>query len=467
MTTHQALRPADEGAKATRVRWTILAVLFIVTTINYADRATISIAGPELKKLLGLSAVEMGFVFSAFAWSYVLSQLPGGWLLDRFGSKITYFFSIFLWSLFTVMMGWVGFFTGASAVAVLFGLRLLVGAAEAPSFPGNSRITSAWFPTAERGTAAAIFNSAQYFATVLFAPLMGWLVHTYGWQSVFYVMGGLGIVMSFVWTRTIYGPKDHPRINQAELSYIEAGGALVDIESAGNGAKSRKMSTWPIIKELLGNRMLLGIYIGQYCITTLTYFFLTWFPVYLVQERHMTILKAGFVAALPAIAGFLGGILGGFISDRMIKSGFSLSAARKTPIVGGMLLAMSMIACNYVSADWLVVAIMSLAFFGKGVGALGWAVVSDTSPREAGGLSGSLFNTFGNTAGITTPIAIGYILQVTGSFSGALIFVGANAAVAILCYLFVVGDIKRVELRKSAAPQDAAVPAASAKPVHN
>jgi ACS family glucarate transporter-like MFS transporter len=181
----------------------------------------------------------------------------------------------------------------------------------------------------------------------------------------------------------------------------------------------------------------------------------------------MTILKAGFVAALPAIAGFLGGILGGFISDRMIKSGFSLSAARKTPIVGGMLLSMSMIACNYVSADWIVVAVMSLAFFGKGVGALGWAVVSDTSPKQAGGLSGGLFNTFGNTAGITTPIAIGYILQATGSFSGALIFVGANAAVAILCYLFVVGEIKRVELRAAAAASDEHGYAANVKPAHN
>jgi len=132
-----------------------------------------------------------------------------------------------------------------------------------------------------------------------------------------------------------------------------------------------------------------------------------------------------------------------------------------------MLLAMSMIACNYVTADWLVVAVMSLAFFGKGVGALGWAVVSDTSPREAGGLSGGLFNTFGNTAGITTPIAIGYILQATGSFSGALIFVGANAAVAILCYLFVVGEIRRVELRKATTPPDAAVHAAPAQPAHN
>ena len=458
MNIQQSTTPGDAGAKATRVRWGILAILFIVTTINYADRATISIAGPEIKKLLGLSPVQMGFVFSAFAWSYVLAQLPGGWLLDRFGSKITYFFSIFLWSVFTMLMGTVGFFTGATAVALLFALRLLVGAAEAPSFPGNSRITSAWFPTAERGTAAAIFNSAQYFATVLFAPLMGWLVHTYGWQSVFYVMGGLGVIMAFVWQKTIYGPKNHPRINAAELAYIEQGGGLVDLEGGARVAAAPKVSTWPAIKQLLGNRMLLGIYIAQYCITTLTYFFLTWFPVYLVTERHMTILKAGFIAALPAIAGFLGGILGGFVSDRMIKAGYSVSAARKTPIVCGMLLAMSMIVCNYVTADWLVVAMMSLAFFGKGVGALGWAVVSDTSPKEAGGLSGGLFNTFGNTAGITTPIVIGYILQATGSFAGALVFVGANAAVAIFCYLFIVGEIKRVEFKPVAAPRDANSP---------
>jgi ACS family glucarate transporter-like MFS transporter len=447
MHTPSSPSAGSAGAKATRVRWGILAILFLVTTINYADRATISIAGPEIKKLLGLSPVEMGFVFSAFAWSYVLAQLPGGWLLDRFGSKITYFFSIFLWSVFTMLMGTVGFLSGAAAVGTLFALRLLIGAAEAPSFPGNSRITSAWFPTHERGTAAAIFNSAQYFATVLFAPLMGWLVHTYGWQSVFYVMGGLGIAMAFIWLKVIYGPKDHPRINAAELAQIEAGGALVDLETTKHDPQAKKLDTWPVIKQLLSNRMLLGVYIGQYAITTLTYFFLTWFPVYLVQERHMTILKAGFVAALPAIAGFLGGILGGFISDRMLKSGYSLSVARKTPIVGGMLLAMSMIVCNYVTADWIVIAFMSLAFFGKGVGALGWAVVSDTSPKEAGGLSGGLFNTFGNTAGITTPIVIGYILQATGSFAGALVFIGANAALAIFCYLVIVGEIKRVEFK--------------------
>jgi MFS transporter, ACS family, glucarate transporter len=443
----QAIRAGSAAHVQTRTRWMILAMLFVITTINYADRATISIAAPGIRKELGLDAVQMGFVFSAFAWSYVIAQLPGGWLLDRFGSKITYFFSIFLWSVFTMLTGAAGFVAGGAAVTLLFTLRLLVGAAEAPSFPGNSRIASSWFPTNERGLAAAIFNSAQYFATVLFAPIMGWLVHTYGWHSVFYVMGGLGIAMSFVWLKTIYAPKDHPSVSQSELKYIQDGGALVDLDGAQKAPA--QVHTMAAIRELLGNRMLLGVYIGQYCITTLTYFFLTWFPVYLVQERHMTILKAGFVASLPAIAGFIGGVAGGWLSDFLARRGYSLSVSRKVPIVAGMLLSMSMIACNYIETDMLVVAVMSLAFFGKGVGALGWAVVSDTSPKEAGGLSGALFNTFGNTAGITTPIVIGYIVQGTGSFAGALVYVGANAAVAIACYLFIVGDIKRVSLSKS------------------
>jgi ACS family glucarate transporter-like MFS transporter len=278
---------------------------------------------------------------------------------------------------------------------------------------------------------------------------MGWLVHSYGWQSVFYVMGALGLVMAGVWLKTIHGPKDHPSVSASELKYIQEGGAMVDLDGAREATRTNEVNSLAVIKELLSNRMLLGVYIGQYAITTLTYFFLTWFPVYLVKERHMTILKAGFVAALPAIAGFLGGIVGGWISDRLAKSGYSLSVSRKAPIVAGMLMSMSMIACNYIEADMLVVAVMSLAFFGKGVGALGWAVVADTSPKEAGGLSGGLFNTFGNTAGITTPIVIGFIVQGTGSFNGALAYVAANAALAIFCYLFIVGDIKRVSLTKS------------------
>jgi MFS transporter, ACS family, glucarate transporter len=442
-TPSDTLVGADTGRR-TRVRLLIVLMLFAATTINYADRATISIAGPDMAKDLGLSPIQMGYVFSAFAWSYVLAQLPGGWLLDRYGVKWVYAAAIGLWSAFTLVQGAVGFFTGLTAVVMLFALRLAVGLTEAPVFPANARIVAAWFPTRERGMASAFFNSAQYFATVLFTPLMAWIVHNFGWHHVFTSMGVLGIAFAILWLQVIDSPKRHTLMNEAERDYIEAGGALLDMD--GQGTK-KQADAGKTLRELLANRMLLGIYIGQYCITVLTYFFLTWFPVYLVKERGLSILQAGFAAVLPALCGFIGGILGGVISDMLLRRGFSLTAARKIPIVGGMLLSMSIIGCNYVQADALVVGLMALAFFGKGIGALGWAVVADTSPRQSGGLSGGLFNTFGNTAGITTPIAIGYIVQSTGSFNGALIFVGLNALVACLCYLVVVGEIRRVELK--------------------
>src|SRR4051794_20726395 len=304
-----------------RVRFSIVAMLFAVTIINYADRATIAIAGPVLSKNLGLTAVQMGFVFSAFGWSYVIGQLPGGWLLDRFGSKSVYFASIFTWSLFTLLQGAVGLFAASAAVYVLFLLRFLVGFAEAPSFPANARIVAAWFPANERGTASAIFNSAQYFATVLFAPVMAWITTALGWPYVFYFMGFLGILVSVIWLKVVYSPDRHPRISTAELDYMERGGALVNMDQArektplrpdGDQSASAK---WEYLKQLVSNRMMLGIYIGQYCINTLTFFFITWFPVYLVQQRGMSILSAGIVASVPAICGFIGGLLGGVMSD--------------------------------------------------------------------------------------------------------------------------------------------------------
>ncbi|MBT8767949.1 MFS transporter [Metapseudomonas boanensis] len=450
-----------EVLKQTRVRYLILLMLFLVTTINYADRATISIAGSAIQKELGIDAVMLGYIFSAFGWAYVLGQIPGGWLLDRFGSKRVYAFSIFTWSVFTLLQGFVDMVPIAWSVATLFLLRFLVGFAEAPSFPGNARIVAAWFPTAERGTASAIFNSAQYFATVIFAPLMGWIVHSLGWEHVFIVMGTIGILFSGVWLKFIYNPKEHPLINQAEIDHIASNGALVDMDQnrrqPGNGP------TWDHIKQLVSNRMMAGIYLGQFCINALTYFFLTWFPVYLVQERGMTILKAGIIASLPAICGFIGGVLGGVLSDWLLRRGHSLSVARKTPIVSGMLLSMTMILCNYVDADWMVVGFMALAFFGKGIGALGWAVMSDTAPKQIAGLAGGIFNTCGNLSSITTPIVIGYIIAATGSFKWALVFVGINAFLAAFSYLFIVGEIKRVEL-KGVKPETGDTAAASEAP---
>lgn len=448
--------PASSAQQPTHARYWLILVLFLVTTINYADRATISIVGPALKDEFKLDPVTLGWLLSAFSWSYALLQIPGGWLLDRLGSRGVYRWSIITWSFFTLAQGFIfgqehqftihrlfwAPIVVSGAVVMLFSLRVLLGIAEAPSFPANSRLVAAWFPTKERGLAAAIFNSAQYFATVLFNPLMTLILKHLNWQWVFWIMGATGLVFGACWNRLVRNPRDHPGANAAEIDHIQRGGGLVDLDRPGAVPPKRP----GVVIELLKNRMMLGIFLGQYCVNVLTWFFLTWFFIYLVQDRGMTMLKAGFVSTLPALCGFGGGILGGWISDLLLRRGRSLSVARKTPIVAGLLLSTIIIACNYVETQSAVIFFMCLAFFGKGVGALGWAVMSDVAPREATGLAGGLFNTFGNLAGIITPIVIGYILDQTKSFNGALVYVGVHGLLAVVCFVFIAGEIKRFEL---------------------
>ena len=426
----------------THIRYLIVAMLFLASCFSYGDRVALSIAGTAMEKQLAFGPLQLGWLLSGFSWAYVAGQLPSGGLLDRFGSKRVYGISILLWTLFAFLVGFTRHLAASYAFTAIFTLRLLSGLAQSPVFPGNGRIVAAWFPTAERGGASAIFNASQYFALVAFAPLFGWLTHAHGWQSCFWFMGAFGLVLALAWWKTVYNVKDHPLVSPSEIEHIERGGGLVNLNRSAN----RTPLSWAGVSQLLHQRMLIGIYLGQFCITTLTYFFITWFPVYLVQARHMSILKGGFAAALPALFGSIGGILGGLSSDALLRRGRTLTFARKAPIIAGMLLSVTMIACNYTNTQAIVMFLMSLAFFGKGFGALGWTVIADTSPRELIGLNGGLFNLFGNTAGITTPIVIGYIVEKTGSFHWALIFVAAAALLAIFSYLVIVGEIKRLEL---------------------
>ncbi|WP_281254457.1 MFS transporter [Rhodococcoides kyotonense] len=430
----------------------IVALLFIISTLNNADRAILSITGTEIRADFGFSAVTLGYMFSVFAWAYMLAQIPGGRFVDRFGVKRIYAISIFVWSFFTLLQGFAPILGVGAAVAALFALRIGVGLAEGPAYPANGRVVATWFPTSERATASAIFNSAQYAAAVVFTPLMAWLTHDHGWESAYFFMGGLGMVLTFGWLWLYDQPRKHRMANDAEIEYIAAGGALVDIEetSTVSGDSKPKINSWNVVKQLLSSRMMIGLYVGQFFITTIVYFFLTWFPIYLIQELDMNLLDAGLTAAIPAIFGFTGGILGGLLSDRLLKRGASLTVARKVPIVIGLSLSTCIVLCNFTSTETVVILLMVLAFFGKGLGSLGWTLVSDTSPKEAAGLSGGLFNTFANAAGITTPIIIGYIVDATGSFDGALLFVGISAALAVASFLLIMGKVSRVELKLDA-----------------
>jgi ACS family glucarate transporter-like MFS transporter len=399
-----------------------------------------------MRKELGFDAMVMGLAFSAFGWAYTIMQIPGGWVLDKYGARIVYGLGLLLWSMFTFLQGFVG--AVGSAFLLLFALRFLMGVAESPAFPANSRLTVMWFPSDERGLATAIFQSAQYFALAVFTPLMTWTLHIWSWHYIFFWTGGVGVVLGLVWLRYVQEPRSHRSVNQAEIDYIEAGGGLP------NMGEKRTIIEKSHVRALVSNRMMLGIYLGQFCLTTITWFFLTWFPTYLLEARGMSILKVGFVAAIPPMAGFIGGMVGGVWSDWLLKRGASLTIARKTPIIIGLFLSSTIVLANYMTSDVIVILVMSIAFFAKGVGNLGWCIVGDVSPKEIMGISGGIFNLCGNLASISTPIAIGYILEKTGSFDIALIYVGTMALVGALSYLVVVGPLKRLELgeRRVVAP---------------
>ena len=430
------ITPTPSVAK-TNVRYLILVMIFIVTVFNYVDRATLSIAAPSMRTDLGFDAMTLGIAFSAFGWAYTWMQLPGGIVLDRFGSRLVLGMSLIIWSVFTFLQGYVDLFS--SAFLALFVLRFMMGVAEAPAFPANNRLTVMWFPRHERGLATAVFQSAQYFALAAFTPVMVWLVSTWGWQHVFWVTGVAGILIGLLWFRMVQEPRKDKRTNQAEIDYIEAGGGLPTLGDV------KTSFSWKRMKAIGGNRMMLGIYLGQFCLTSITWFFLTWFPTYLIEAKGMTLLKVGLVAAIPPIAGCLGGMIGGVWSDWMLRKNFSLTAARKTPIICGLLLSSSIMVANYTQSIPLVILVMSIAFFAKGVGNLGWCIVGDVSPARAMGVSGAMFNFCGNLASIVTPIAIGVMINQLGSFDVALIYVAGMGLLGAFSYLFIVGPLKRLE----------------------
>ncbi|MDE1179032.1 MFS transporter [Paraburkholderia sp.] len=432
----QADQAASSSATAhrTRARFGILALLAGGTMINYLDRSVAGIAAPSMSHELGLTPALMGVIFSAFSWTYTASQIPGGILLDRVGTRWTYFFALTLWSLFTGLQG-----LALGFVSLLI-MRLLIGIAEAPCFPTNSRVVAMWFPQSERARATGIYTFAEYVGLAFLSPLLFWLEHRYGWRALFGIVGAVGVVFGGVWLTRFREPHQAKRANQAELDYIKAGGGVVD------GSKDATQFAWSQIGALLKKRSMLGICFGQFACNSTNVFFLTWFPTYLVTERHMPWLKVGLIAVLPFIAASVGTLAGGWISDAMLRRGISLNWSRKLPVITGLLAASSIVLANYVDSTAAVIAILCVAYFSQGMSALAWMIVSDIAPKGLLGLSGGLFNLFANAAGIVTPLVIGLIVNATGSFVYALAFISAVTLVGALCYLFVVGDIRRIEL---------------------
>jgi ACS family D-galactonate transporter-like MFS transporter len=424
---------ASRASKPTRVRFAILALICIATMLNYGDRAVLGVAAPAMQGDLHISPALMGLIFSVFSWTYAAAQIPGGVLLDRFGTRITYTVSLIIWSTFTLLQGF------ATGIAALIIFRLGLGIAEAPCFPTNSRVLSTWFPQHERARANGVYAVGQYFGLAFLSPLLFWVVAAWGWRSLFLISGAVGVVYGFVWYFLYREPEESRNVNAAELEHIRAGGGLADQGAA-------IAFSWSNAGKLIRKRQIAGASIGQFCGNSTLVFFLTWFPTYLATERHMDWLKSGVFAVMPYIAASIGVLLGGYVSDLLIRRTGSANIGRKLPIVTGLLLASTIVLANYVESNFMVIAIMSVAYFGQGMVNLGWTLISDVAPKPLIGLTGGLFNLCANLAGIITPLVVGFVVAATGSFYGALAYIGVLGLVGAAAYIFIVGDVRRVEI---------------------
>jgi ACS family D-galactonate transporter-like MFS transporter len=422
-------------ARTSRRWFPVLALVATATMVNYLDRTVLGIAAPYLTKDLGLTAASLGIVFSAFSWSYALLQIPGGIFLDRFGTRTTYSLALTLWSGFTALMGVV------SSLPGLIITRIGVGVFEAPCFPANSRILATWFPQHERARANSIYSVGQYAGIAFLSVPLFWITQQFGWRGLFFLAGGFGVLLGALMWWQYREPSEDPGINADELAHIEAGGG-------GEYTGARVPFSWRNIGRLLRHRQILGASIGQFGGNSTQVFFVTWFPTYLVNVRGMSFINAGMMTMLPYLGASVGVLVAGQFSDRLLKRSGSANLARKLPIVGGMLLASTIVLANYVPAgsDMLVIAIMSVAFFGQGMTNLGWTVISDVAPKKLIGLTAGIFNFSANLAGIVTPLVIGYAYQSTGSFVGPLMYIGVVALIGAFSYSVILGDIHRLTI---------------------
>lgn len=418
---------------SSKVRLVMLTLISVGTAINYLDRTVLGIAAPRLTADLGLSAAAMGIVFSAFSWSYAAAQIPGGVLLDRYGPRRVYFGAVTLWSAFTLLQSAV---TGAAA---LMACRLGLGLAEAPSYPANSRVVRTWFPQSERARANAVYAVGQYVGLAFLSPVLFWIATAYGWRALFVLSGVLGLIFGLVWITTYREPGQHPRVTESELQHIRGA-------ELGLAAVEQAPFSWSAFWQLLGRRQILGASLGQFASNSTLVFFLTWFPTYLANARHMQLRSVGWMAAAPYIAASCGVFAGGWLSDWLLRKTGSATLARKLPVILGLLMAATIFAANYARDDATVVAIMSFVFFGQGFCNLGWTLITDVAPSRYIGLTGGLFNLCANLAGILTPLIIGLIVGNTGSFAGALRYVGSMALVGVIAYVFILGEVRRLEL---------------------
>ncbi|MEO3868792.1 MFS transporter [Nonomuraea sp. B12E4] len=420
--------PALNTTPAGRVRWTMIWLAFGSITINYLDRANLGVALPYMTEDLDLSNTATGLLLGAFFWTYA-AFLPGaGWLVDRFGPRRMMAFALGAWSIATMLVG------AATGFVVLLLVRLLLGAVESPAYPSSSQVVARWFPTRERGMAASIFDSGGRAGTAFALPITTAVVAVLGWRGSFVAAGVVGLIYCAIWLRFYRDPDEHAKVTPGERDYIRAGGGM----EAGE-----QMTPMPWAR-LFRYRTVWGMVLGFFCLSFVLYFFITWFPSYLVDARGFDLLTLGFFGMIPALLAIPAQWLGGWVQARLISQGRSVTYARKFPLVLGLVLSSVIVLAGIVEEAWLALALLALSQSALCFAASSlWALPVDVAPTTAnvGSLAG-IQGFASNLAGFVSPLVVGVLLDAFGgSYFVPLAVAGGVSLLGALVYGLVIRRI--------------------------
>ncbi|EHS59869.1 MFS transporter [Paenibacillus sp. Aloe-11] len=411
-------RVTPEGQpKKVGLRWGIILLLLLGAVVNYLDRSNLSIANTTIAAEFGLSSTQMGLLLSAFLWPYALANLPAGWLVDRFGPKKMFSWASGLWSVATIVSAFV------NSYSLLYAMRMLLGVSESPFFTSGLKVTERWFAKSERGLPTSIINTGSQIANAIAPPLLTVLMLTMTWRGMFIFVGAIGLIIMLIWLKVYRDPTfaEKQAINQNDMT----ADAVPATES--DAAQPETKAKW---SSLFKNSSTWFMIIGNFGIMFTIWVYLTWLPSYLEKEQGFTLKETGWIASIPFVAGIIGVLLGGFISDYFIRKGVAPVTSRKIPIVGGAILAASSVApIPYIDSTVVSIVLLSIGYFASQLpSGVIWTLAADIAPREQVASLGAIQNFGGFLGAALAPIATGYILDTTGSFNNVFLL-GASLLV--------------------------------------
>lgn len=407
-------------------RWIIIAVISVLTVANYLDRGNLSVAAPLIMKDLGISNTVMGVILSAFVWPYAVMNLPSGWLVDRFGARLLLSLAAGLWSVVAALTGL------AATVGQFVGLRTALGVAEAPLFPAALKATNAWFPAHEKAAAISTYIAATQVGLAIAPPVATVLMVSFGWRTMFVIIGLLGLLTTIGWVVLYSDPQKHGRVSREELRYIRAG------QTGAPSAKFAPLSfnEW---SRLFRYGPIWIMIVGGFCLQYTFWFYISWLPTYLERVQHFTISRAGYLSALPFVAGAVGVVAGGRISDWLVTRGVSPFVARRAVVATGALLtAASMIATVFSPTPGFAVALLTVGMFTYSISSgCYWTLATDVVTTERCVASvGSIQNFGGFLGGAFSPIVTGVIVDHLGGFNVAILVAAGLALISAALYAF-------------------------------